>query len=319
MTASALLWTLFGVGICALLALDLGVLNRRPHAPSPREAAGWSAVWVAAAVAFGFGLWWWRGAEAGVRFLTGYLIELSLSVDNVFLFVLIFGAFAVPQALRHRALFWGVLGAIVMRAGMIVGGAALIARLHWIIYVFGGLLLLTGAKMLFSRKTPGGVSEGRLARLIRRFVPVTEQYHGHRFFTIIDGKRHATPLFLVLVLIEGADLMFAIDSIPAIFAIFPDPRQADTFIVFTSNVFAILGLRSLYFLLADIVDKFRFLKTGLAAILIFVGFKMLGVVTVPAVVSLGVIAAILAAAVAASFLLPPSVRHASAGRTDALP
>jgi tellurite resistance protein TerC len=304
MTTTWLLWAAFGIGVCSLLALDLGVFNRRAHAPKIREAALWSLVWFTAAALFGAGVWRWRGGESALQFVTAYLIELSLSVDNVFLFVLIFGAFAVPQKYRHRVLFWGVIGAVVMRAIMIVGGAALIARFHWVVYVFGGLLLITAVKMVLDQSKHREVADNWLVRLARRVIPVSERFEGQRFFTKVGGRTVATPLLLVLVLIEGADLMFAIDSIPAVFAIFPDPRQADTFIVFTSNVFAILGLRSLYFLLADVMDRFRFLRRGLAGILAVVGLKMLGVLTLSATGSLAVILSILATAAIASVLAP---------------
>lgn len=292
---NTLLWIGFATGILVLLALDLGVFHRDAHVVPMREAAAWSAVWFTLAMLFAGGVFFFRGLGSGMEFLTGYLIELSLSVDNVFLFAVIFSYFQVPPAYQHRVLFWGILSAIIMRGIMIAVGAALIARFHWIIYLFGGFLILTGIKMFLHRNKETDPGENALIRLLLRFVPLTERYHGQRFFVRIDGRLLATPLFLVLVLVEFTDLMFAVDSIPAIFAVTRDP-----FIVFTSNVLAILGLRSLYFLLAGVMDRFQYLKVGLSAILVFVGFKMLGIIKIPILASLLVVVFILTVSVLAS-------------------
>jgi TerC family integral membrane protein len=293
------LWIGFNVFVLAMLALDLGVFHRQAHVVSPREAAVWSAVWVTLALAFGLGVWHWFGPEKGLEFLTGYLIEKSLSVDNIFVFVLIFGYFSVPEQYQHRVLFWGILGALVMRAGFIAAGAALLASFHWILYVFGAFLVLTGIKMALVPDRGLEPDRNPVVRLVRRLVPVSDRYHGQRFFVRANGVLTATPLFLVLVLVETTDLIFAVDSIPAIFAVTEDP-----FLVYTSNVFAILGLRSLYFLLSGMIRKFRYLKPALAAILIFVGVKMtiVDLYKIPVGASLGVVAALLAGAVVASLL-----------------
>ncbi len=292
-------WIAFLVFVFLMLALDLGVFHRKAHVVSVKEAAAWSAVWVALAMLFNLLLYFWKGQQAGLEFLTGYLIEKSLSVDNIFVFVLLFTFFAVPTIYQHRVLFWGILGALLMRGILIGVGAVLIEKFHWIIYLFGAFLILTGAKMFFVGDRPLDPSKNPVLRLVRRLMPVTETYHGEHFFVRAAGKWVATPLFLVLLLVETTDLIFAVDSIPAIFAITTDP-----FIVFTSNIFAILGLRSLYFLLAGVVTKFVYLKPALAGILCFVGAKMVlvDVYKVPIAASLGVIAATLGLAVAASAL-----------------
>jgi tellurite resistance protein TerC len=296
-TASLSLWIGFNLFILAMLALDLGVFHRKAHEVSFKEAATWSAVWVALALVFNVGVWHWFGAEKGTQFLTGYLIEKSLSVDNIFVFALIFSYFAVPALYQHRVLFWGILGALVMRAIFIAAGATLIAKFHWIIYVFGAFLILTGLKMAFTPQKGLEPDKNPVLRLVRRLIPVTDRYHGQKFFVRENGARLATPLFLVLVLVETTDLIFAVDSIPAIFAITTDP-----FIVYTSNVFAILGLRSLYFLLAGVMHKFEYLKLGLAAVLVFVGTKMalVDVYKIPSAVSLAVVGTLLAISIAAS-------------------
>lgn len=288
-----------------LLALDLGVFHREAHEVSVREAAAWSAFWILLALAFNYGVYRWMGAEAGLEFFTGYLIEKALSVDNIFVFVLIFSYFDVPPRYQHRVLFWGILGALVMRGAMIAVGAVLIHEFHWIIYLFGAFLLVTGIRM--ARHTERGIEPGAnpAIRLLRRFVPVTDVYHGQRFFVReeVGGRLRqvATPLMVVLVLVETTDLIFAVDSIPAIFAVTEDP-----FLVYTSNVFAILGLRALYFLLAGVIHRFHYLKLGLAAVLAFVGVKMLasGVYKMPIGLSLGVIAALIGGSVAASLAFP---------------
>ena len=299
------MWVGFNLFVLAMLALDLGVFHRKAHEVSLREAGAWSAVWVALALAFNYGVYRFMGPQAGLEFLTGYLIEKALSVDNIFVFVLIFSYFRVPAQYQHRVLFWGILGALLMRGGMIAAGAALIERFHWIIYLFGAFLVVTGIRMATQREQAISPEANPVIRLVRRLIPVTNEYHGQRFIVReeVGGRlrRVATPLFVVLVLVETTDLIFAVDSIPAIFAI-----TTDTFIVFTSNVFAILGLRALYFLLAGVIHKFHYLKLGLSAVLVFVGAKMLlvDVYKIPIGLSLGVIALVLATAVVASLLFP---------------
>jgi tellurite resistance protein TerC len=294
---SLVYWLGFTAFVLVMLALDLGVFHRKAHAVTLREAGIWSAVWVTLAMIFNLGLYYFQGSEAAVQFFTGYLIEKSLSVDNIFVFALIFGYFAVPAADQHRVLFWGILGALVMRAAFILAGSALLAQFHWIIYVFGGFLIVTGLRMAFHREMEIHPENNPVLKLVRRLIPVSRTYHGHHFFVREAGRRVATPLFLVLVLLETTDLVFAVDSIPAIFAITDDP-----FIVYTSNIFAILGLRSLYFLLAGVMGKFVYLKLGLSAVLVFVGAKMTlaELYKIPSLISLAVIAAILTAAVLAS-------------------
>ena len=291
------LWAGFNLFVLAMLALDLGVFHRKAHAVTLKEATAWSAVWVALALIFNAGLWYFRGPDAGVQFLTGYLIEKSLSVDNIFVFALLFGYFAVPAIHQHRVLFWGILGALVMRAAFILAGAALLDAFHWIIYVFGAFLIITGLKMALVRDTGLQPEKNPVLRLVRRLIPVTSDYREGHFFVREQGRWWATPLFLVLVLVETTDLVFAVDSIPAIFAVTSDP-----FIVYTSNIFAILGLRSLYFLLAGVMQKFIYLKLGLSAILVFVGVKMTitDLYKIPSFVSLLVIATLLAVAIGAS-------------------
>ncbi|MEO7793636.1 MAG: TerC family protein [Thermoanaerobaculia bacterium] len=293
------LWVGFNLFVLAMLALDLGVFHRQAHAVSVREATIWSAVWIALAMLFNLGVWKLLGPQPGIEFLTGYLIEKSLSIDNIFVIALVFAYFKVPDAYQHRVLFWGILGALAMRAGFILAGAALLERFHWIIYLFGGFLVLTGIKMALAREHGLEPGKNPVVRLVRRLIPVTSDFRGPNFFARENGRRVATPLFLVLVMVEFTDLIFAVDSIPAIFAVTREP-----FLVYTSNVFAILGLRSLYFLLAGIMHKFEYLKLGLAAILVFVGAKMALVewVKIPSGISLGVIAAILGIAIAASLL-----------------
>jgi tellurite resistance protein TerC len=292
-----LAWIGFTVFVLVMLALDLGVFNRNDHVPSVKQAGMWVAIWVALAAVFGLGLFAVRGSEPALEFFAGYVIEYSLSMDNIFVFVLIFTSFAVPPAYQHRVLFWGILGALVMRAAMIVAGAALIERFHWIIFVFGAFLIVSGIRMAM-----GGVEEihperNPLIKAVRRVFPVTQGYEGHNFFVRHGGRLMATPLFIVLVMVESTDLIFAVDSIPAIFAVTRDP-----FIVYTSNVFAILGLRSLYFVLRGAVDRFHYLRHSLAAVLTFVGVKMLltDIYKIPVAVALLVIVALLGTGVAAS-------------------
>ncbi|HXD10314.1 MAG TPA: TerC family protein [Anaerolineales bacterium] len=302
------LWVGFNVFVLALLALDLGVFHRKAHAVSIKEAAIWSVVWISLAMIFNLGLYFfwdkveptssYSNSEAALAFFTGYLIEKSLSVDNIFVFVLLFTFFAVPAAYQHRVLFWGILGALLMRGTLIAVGAALLKEFHWIIYLFGGFLVFTGIRMALHRDEEMHPEQNPLVKLLRRVMPVTENYEGDKFFIRRAGTILATPLFLVLLLIESTDLIFAVDSIPAVFAVTDNP-----FIVYTSNVFAILGLRSLYFLLAGVVDKFYYLKLGLSVVLVFVGIKMLivDIYKIPVGSSLGVIFSILAISIVASW------------------
>lgn len=297
---SPALWGGFVLFVLGMLALDLGVFHRKAHAVGFKEAAVWSAVWIGLALLFNVGLWHFHGAERAGEFLAGYLIEKSLSVDNIFVFVMLFSAFAVPAAVQHRVLFWGILGALVMRAALIFAGAALVARFHAVLYVFGAFLVFTALKLLRDmHKPPPNLKDGWFFRWFTRVVPTAPHYDGAHFFTRVDGRRVATPLFVVLALVEITDVIFAVDSIPAIFAVTTDP-----FIVFTSNIFAILGLRSLYFLLAGMVERFRYLKVALAGILAFVGVKLLiaGVHKISIGVSLAVIGGILVASLLASIV-----------------
>jgi tellurite resistance protein TerC len=293
------LWLGFLCFVLAMLALDLGVFQRRAHQVKAREALTWTGVWVALALSFNLVVYLWFGADHALEFLAGYLIEKALSVDNLFVFIVVFAAFKVPAELQQRVLLWGVLGALVLRALFIVLGAALLQRFHWISYFFGALLVFTSAKLLVQREDSLDPRKNPALRLFRRFVPSVEEFRGGRFLVTEAGKRYATPLLLVLIVIEASDIVFAVDSIPAVFAVTEDP-----FIVFTSNVFAILGLRALYFALADIVNRFHYLKPALAFVLAFVGGKMLlaTVIKIPIGVSLGVIAGILASAVVLSLL-----------------
>ena len=292
------LWIWFAVlgVIVAMLAVDL-VAHRGAHEVSVKEATAWSALWLALGLGFGLVIWAGWGSQHAGEYFAGYLIEKSLAVDNIFVFALIFTAFAVPRAYQHRVLFLGVLGALVMRAIFIAAGTALIDSLHWVLYAFGALLIFTGWKMYRTRDGHADPAQGRAYRMLTRLVPHTAEYHGQKFWLRKAGRLVATPLLMVLLLVEISDLIFAVDSLPAIFAVTTDP-----FLVYTSNAFAILGLRALYFLLADLMHRFRYLKTGLAAILGFVGVKMLlvDVVKVPIAVSLTVIATILAMAILTS-------------------
>jgi tellurite resistance protein TerC len=309
------LYASFTVLVIALLAVDFFMLKKEgAHAVRTREAAGWSVVWVSIALAFGALFWWYLDGMTepefararALEYFTGYLIEKSLAVDNVFVWITLFQFFAVPAVLQKRVLLYGVLGAIVMRAILIWLGAILLARFHWILYLFGLLLLATGVKMLLFAGHEPELAQNPVLRWMRGHLRITEHYHGERFFVVLQGVRHATPLFLVLVLIEVTDLIFAVDSIPAIFAVTRDP-----FIVFTSNIFAILGLRAMYFLLADMAQRFHLLKYGLAGILIFIGCKMLllDFYQMPVGVALGVVGLILALSVVASLLRSKSARR----------
>jgi tellurite resistance protein TerC len=301
-TAPLWLWISFTVFVLGMLALDLGVFHRSAHAVSLKEAGMWSAVWIALSLVFNAIIYNFYGAEVGLQFLTGYLIEKSLSVDNIFVFVLIFSYFSVPAMYQHRVLFWGIFGALVMRAVMIATGAALLERFHWIIYIFGAFLVYTGIKMFKQEDEEIHPEDNPVVRLVTRYVPITRHYEGESFFTSVDGRRSGTLLLLVLVIVEVTDLIFAVDSIPAILAV-----TTDRFILYTSNVFAILGLRSFFFLLAGVVEKFHYLKIGLAIVLIFIGVKMLVVaagIHIPIGISLAVVAVVLASSVVASLIWP---------------
>jgi tellurite resistance protein TerC len=294
-------WVGFIAFVLAMLALDLGVFNRTPHVVGAKEASIWTAVWVGLALLFAGGLAVFETHQAALTFLTGYVIEESLSIDNIFVIVLIFQYFAVPAQYQHRVLFWGILGALIMRGVFIGLGAALLARFEWIIYVFGALLVVTGIRMATKQDEEFDGEQNPVVRIARRLLPITDGYREKHFFSLENGRRHATPLLLVLVLVEFTDLIFAIDSIPAIFGITRDP-----FLVFTSNIFAVMGLRSLFFLLATVVTKFHLLKYGLAVILTFVGAKMLleKWIHVPIMLSLGIVLGVLALSIAASLIWP---------------
>ena len=304
MTASPWLWIGFNVFVLLMLALDLGVFHRKAHVVTFRESLAWTVVWVVLAMLFNLGVWHFGGSEKGVEFLTSYVIEKSLSVDNVFVFALLFSYFSVPPKYQHKVLSWGIIGALIMRAVMIGVGAALIEKFVWIIYIFGAFLILTGIKMIVKHEQEIHPERNPVVRWFKKLMPVTKDYREDRFFVRENGLRHATPLFVVLLLVEFSDLIFAVDSIPAIFAVTKDP-----FIVYTSNVFAILGLRSLYFALAGVMDKFHHLKTGLGIVLAFVGVKMLLGHTewkIDTHFSLAIIVIILAASVVASLIWPKS-------------
>jgi tellurite resistance protein TerC len=291
-------WIGFNVFVLLMLALDLGVFNRKAHAIKIKEAMIWSGVWIALALCFNALVYYWQGPAKALEFFTGYVIEKSLSVDNIFVIVLIFSYFKTPAIHQHKILFWGIIGALIMRTIFIFAGVALLEKFHWTIYIFGAILIFTGYKMLVQKKGRKLEPEKNpVVKLFRCIMPVTHELHGGKFFVKLDGKRYATPLFIVLLVVETTDLIFAVDSIPAILAI-----TQDEFIVYTSNVFAILGLRSLYFALAGMIDKFRFLSVGLALILIFVGVKMLimDFYKLPILIALLIIIVILIASIGAS-------------------
>jgi tellurite resistance protein TerC len=288
------LWISFTLLVLVMLGLDLGVFHRRVHEVGVREALLWTMVWISLALVFNVAVYFWFGSERALEFLTGYLIEKALSVDNIFVFLVLFAYFAVPPALQHRVLFWGIVGALVMRAIFILLGAALLQSFHWVIYIFGGFLVLTGVKLLLQRGSELHPERNPLFRQFRRLLPAVGDFRGSRFTVVENGKRYATPLLLVLLAIEATDIVFAVDSIPAVFAVTNDP-----FIVYTSNIFAILGLRALYFLLADMHARFSYLQQGLAIILAFVGIKMIihDWYHIPTWLSLLVIALVLVASV----------------------
>jgi len=294
------LWIGFNIFVLIMLALDLGVFHRKSHEVNIKEALIWSFVWISLALIFNYGVYLYMGKVKALEFFTGYVLEKSLSVDNIFVFILVFSFFKVPPSYQHKVLFWGILGALVMRVILIFSGVALLTKFHWLIYIFGAFLIFTGVKMLMQKDSHVEPDKNILVRLFKKFYPVTNEYHGDKFFVKINAKKYATPMFVVLLVIEFTDLVFAVDSIPAILAI-----TNDTFIVYTSNVFAILGLRSLYFALAGVMNYFRFLKIGLSIILVFVGVKMMIVdfYKFPISISLGIIVSILAISVIASLII----------------
>ena len=302
MSAATAGWVAFGAVLLVMAALDLGLLQRGNRVLPLRGAIAWSALWIAVALSFGVGIHLREGGAKALEFYTGYLVELSLSADNVFVFLMIFTYFKVPHQHQHKVLFWGILGALVMRGIFIAAGVTLVQRFHLVIYVFGALLLGSGVKMAFDRQVEVHPERNPVLRLARRLLPVTPDFVGDRFFAVVGKRSYATPLFVVLLMVETTDLIFAVDSIPAVLAITQDP-----FIVYTSNVFAILGLRALYFALAGFLGVFQYLGRGIAAILVFVGAKMLlaDILPIPTAVSLGVIGGLLAVSVVASVLHRP--------------
>jgi tellurite resistance protein TerC len=305
------LWAGFLVVVLTLLSLDLGVFHKKDRVISAREAMSWVVVWMTLAVLFGGFVWWRFGATKAVEFYTGWLIEQSLSVDNLFVFVLVFATFRIPPHLQHRVLYWGILTALVLRGAMILGGTALLQRFHWLIYVFGAFLVFTGAKLLFAKDEEHHPEKSLAFRTLRRVMPATHNLHGHHFFVVEAGRRVATPLLLCLALIEISDVVFALDSVPAIFGVTLDP-----FIVFTSNIFAILGLRSLYFAIASLIGRFEYLKVGLSFVLVFIGVKMLisHWVHIPSVLSLAVVAMLLGGSIAVSMAKTRKLAQPSGAR-----
>jgi len=307
MDTSIWLWVGFNLFVLAMLALDLGVFHRKSHAVSGKEALTWSLVWISLSLVFNVIIYFfwdrmmpqssYTNMEAALAFFTGYLIEKSLSVDNIFVFILIFSFFGVPAAYQHRVLFWGILGALLMRGALIAVGAALLEQFHWIIYLFGAFLIFTGIRMARHQEEEIHPDQNPVVKFFRKIMPVTENFEKDKFFIRRAGKIVATPLFLILLIVESTDLVFAVDSIPAIFAVTREP-----FIVYTSNVFAILGLRALYFLLANVMDKFQYLKLGLSAVLTFIGIKMVIVdlYHIPVGLSLAIVASILTISILAS-------------------
>ena len=300
-----LLWVIFNIFVLAMLALDLGVFHRKAHEIKLKEALVWCIIWITLALLFNMGIYLWRSPERALEFLTGYLIEYSLSVDNIFVFLLLFSYFRVPSQYSHKVLFWGIFGALIMRAIFIATGITLIQKFHWIIYIFGGFLILTGIKMALQKDKEIHPERNPVLRLFRKFMPVTDRYEEDKFFVKRGRKYFATPLFIVLLVVETTDVIFAADSIPAILAITLDP-----FIVYTSNVFAILGLRALYFALAGVMQLFHYLHYGLSAILVFVGVKMLlaDIYKIPVGIALGVVAGILLISVISSIIKPHNAK-----------
>jgi tellurite resistance protein TerC len=301
-----LVWLAFNLFVLAAIVLDLGVFHRRPHKMETREALIWTLVWVGLSVAFGLSVMHFSGEQRGLEFFTGYVIEKALSVDNLFLFLVIFRAFAVDEKIQHRILEWGILGALAMRGAMIAAGAGLIGRFSWVLYVFGAFLVFAGLHMLFAKKAEMHPEENRISRFAKRHLRVTREFSGSKFFVRDGGKLFATPLFVVLMIVEITDITMAVDSIPAIFGITRDP-----FIVYTSNVFAILGLRAMYFLLAGVLGRLRYLAAGLSFVLVFIGAKMIVEpwVHISVEISLGVVAAMLLVALGASLLAGPKTKE----------
>jgi len=294
-------WIIFNSLVIAMLAIDLGVFHRKAHAVRLKEALGWSAVWITLALLYNLGIYFWMGQAKALEFLTGYVIEKSLSVDNIFVFLMVFSFFRVPAEYQHKVLFWGILGALIMRAIFIAVGVTLIQRFEWVIYLFGAILIYSGIKMAVQKDQEIHPEHNPVLKLFRRFFPVSPSYEGSRFWIVRNGKRLATPLMIVLIVVETTDLIFAVDSLPAVLAISQDPL-----IVYTSNVFAILGLRALYFALAGVMEIFHFLNYGLSAILVFVGIKMTGAhfFKIPIEIALGVVGGILVIAMLASLIWP---------------
>ncbi len=303
LTGQPLAWAIFGVVVAGMLAIDLGIFHRKAHVVRGREAAVWSLVWIALSLAFNLGIYLTSGANRGLEFFQAWLIEKALSVDNLFVFLAAFSYFAVPEQLQHRVLFWGILGSLLTRGAFIAVGAALLATFHWVTYIFGAFLLLTGGRLLFGGDDEVRPESNPVLRLFRRFVRTTPDYDGPRFFVRREGLLYATPLLMVLVVIEASDVVFAVDSIPAVFGV-----TRNVFIVYTSNIFAVLGLRALCFLVARLVRRLRYLKPALALVLAFVGAKMLigDKVHISDLVSLGVVAGLILAAALLSLLLPSS-------------
>lgn len=310
MEYSLLAWVVFNVFVLLMLALDLGVFHREAHKVSTREALAWTFLWIALSLIFNVGVWWYLGGQKALEYFTGYLLEKSLSVDNIFVFMLIFQYFQVPQKYRHRVLFWGIIGALVMRAFFIAVGVTLISLFHWVVYLFGAFLVYTAWKMATELDREIHPERNPVLVALRRFMPVTSDYEGGHFLVRKRSKLYATPLLVVLVVVESTDVVFAVDSIPAVLAITQDP-----FIVYTSNVFAILGLRALYFALAGIMERFHYLRYGLAAVLGFVGVKMLleDLVHIPVLVALGVVAAILTVTIVISLRKSPDGEASDTG------
>ncbi len=310
MHGEAWMWAVFAGLVATVLYIDLGVLNRRAHVISLKEAGSWCTAWVSLALLFGLWIYFRMGSQKALEFLTGYIIEYSLSVDNMFIFIVIFDYFNVPRQYQPRVLHWGILGAVVMRLIFILAGVQLIHAFHWIIYVFGGMLIFTGIKMLLQKDQRIEPDKNPVLRLFRRFMPIADRYTGEAFFIKEKAIWHATPLFATLLVVEASDLVFAVDSIPAILAI-----TTDQFIVYTSNVFAILGLRSLFFLLSGVMGLFRFLKVGISIILCYVGVKMLlvDIYKIPIGASLGIVLGILALSILASILIKEKVEQESQG------
>jgi tellurite resistance protein TerC len=304
------LWVGFNLFVLAMLAIDLGLFHRKEHAVSPKEAGIWTGVWITISLIFCAGIWRYAGQKPALEWLTAYIVEYSLSVDNLFVFLMVFGFFRVAPEVQHRVLFWGIIGAFLMRAVLIIAGAALVARFHWLIYLFGAFLVYTAVKMLLSKDDEAADPEQQaIVKFARRVLPVARKGEGSRFFLTEDNRRKVTPLFIVLLVVEATDLLFALDSIPAVLGISSDP-----FIIYTSNVCAILGLRSLFFVVASLMEKFHLLKIGLSAILGFVGVKMLITffdIHVPIGISLGAIGGILIASIVASLIWPKAEEPAA--------